>query len=128
VAARSEAGPRPRFPGNLTVYAASKAGVSALAEGIRAEALGTAIRVSTLLPGYIRSESNPHVGRVRLVADTENGCRLLVRAIERERPRASVPAWPWSVLGLGLRALPLRVTAKFGGAAQRSRDEWRPRQ
>lgn len=111
------------FPGNLTVYAASKAGVAALAEGIRADTLGSAIRVSTLFPGYIRSESNPHQGRVRLVTDTEKGCRLLVRAIERERARACVPGWPWALLGIGLRTLPLRFTSRFGLAAQRARDE-----
>lgn len=110
------------FPGNLTVYAASKAGVSALAEGLCAETMGTDIRVTALLPGYIRSESNPHAGRVRLVTDTEPGCRLMVRAIERERKRSCVPGWPWTALGMGMRVLPLRVTSRFGVAAQRSRE------
>jgi hypothetical protein len=109
------------FPGSLTVYAASKAGARTLAEGIRADALGTDIRVTTLLPGYIRSESRAHPAGARLVTDTDRGCQLLVRAIEREPAQACVPGWPWSVLGIGLRTLPLRVTARSGGAADRAR-------
>lgn len=109
------------FPGGLTAYAASKAGARTLAEGIRADVLGTGIRVTTLLPGYIRSESRAHPAGTRLVTDTERGCRLLVRAIEREPAQACVPAWPWTVLGFGLRTLPLRVTARSGGAADRAR-------
>ena len=97
--------------------------MAALAEGIRADTLGSAIRVSTLFPGYIRSESNPHQGRVRLVTDTGRGCRLLVRAIERERARGGVPKWPWAVLGGGLRTMPRRFTSRFGVAAQRAREE-----
>lgn len=38
------------MPKSMTAYAASKAGVSALAEGIRADMIGTPITVTTLLP------------------------------------------------------------------------------
>ena len=44
------------LPKHLTTYAASKAAVAHLAEGIRAELLHTPIKVSTLFPGYIRTE------------------------------------------------------------------------
>jgi short-subunit dehydrogenase len=108
------------FPGALTAYAAGKAGVLTLAEGIRAEVMGTQVKVSTMLPGYIRSESNTHEGQRRLVVDTETGCRRLAAAIEREPARACVPAWPWSVLGVGLRLLPLRVTSRMGAVARRA--------
>ncbi|MCU7728478.1 SDR family oxidoreductase [Actinoplanes sp. KI2] len=107
------------FPGGLTVYAASKAAALHLADGIRADVLHTDIRVSAILPGYIRSESNPHTGQ-RLARDTADGCRLLVRAIEREPARACVPAWPWSVLGLGLRIVPLRLTSRVGAVSRRA--------
>ena len=42
--------------GNVTAYAASKAALATLAEGIRADLIRTPIRVSTIFPGYIRSE------------------------------------------------------------------------
>jgi short-subunit dehydrogenase len=71
------------MPRNLTAYAASKAGVLTLAEGIRADVHGTPIKVTTLLPGYIRSEMNDQVTqRTPLIASTEDGVRAMVRAIE----------------------------------------------
>jgi NADP-dependent 3-hydroxy acid dehydrogenase YdfG len=109
------------FPRNLTTYAASKAGVLALAEGIRADTFGTPIRVSSILPGYIGFERDA-AASARLVTNMEKGCRLLVRAIEREPARASVPRWPWSVLGLGMRVMPLRVVSRFGATAQLARE------
>jgi short-subunit dehydrogenase len=102
------------FRGNMTAYAASKAGLSSLAEGIRAELLGTAIRVSTMMPGYILSELNDRLGTRPFVVDTETGSRALVRAIEREPAEAFVPRWPWGAIGFLLRHLPLRVVARMG--------------
>jgi short-subunit dehydrogenase len=101
------------MPRNLTTYAATKAGLASLTEGIRADLLGTPIKVSTIYPGYIRSEINEKVKRAPFMVDTEEGCRALVAAIEREVDEAYVPSWPWRPLALLLRRLPLRVVAKM---------------
>lgn len=100
------------LPGGLTAYGAGKAGVAALAEGVRADLIGTPIKVTTLLPGYIRTEPNA-TKDTRLIIDAEKGCRLLAKAIEREPARAIVPAWPWIPIGMAMRHLPLRVVAKL---------------
>ncbi|HEX7705331.1 MAG TPA: SDR family oxidoreductase [Thermoanaerobaculia bacterium] len=97
----------------LTTYAATKAGLAALTEGIRADLLGTPIVVSTMYPGYIRSEMNARVKHTPLIVDTEKGVRALVRAIEREPAGAFVPAWPWMPIAFLMRWLPLRVVTKF---------------
>ncbi|QFZ22200.1 SDR family oxidoreductase [Saccharothrix syringae] len=94
------------MPKSMTTYAATKAAVSSLAEGIRADTLGTPIRVSAVLPGYIRSEMNPEQHAPLLVGTTA-GVRAMVRAIERERPTACVPRWPWRVLAPVIRHAPL---------------------
>lgn len=94
------------LPRNVTTYAASKAGLSALAEGLRIDLRHTPIRVTTLHPGYIRSEINAKVKKAPFIVDTETGCRALVKAIEREPQQACVPAWPWSLLGFILRHAP----------------------
>jgi len=101
------------MPRNLTAYAASKAGVAALAEGIRAELMRTPIRVTTIFPGYIRSEINEKVKKTPFMVDTETGCRALAAAIEREPVKASVPLWPWLPMGLLMRHLPLKWVAKM---------------
>jgi short-subunit dehydrogenase len=101
------------MPKNLTTYAATKAGLAALTEGIRADLLKTPIKVSTIYPGYIRSEINEKVKNTPFMVDTETGCRALVKAIERERPEAYVPPWPWTPIGFLMRHLPLRIVAKM---------------
>jgi short-subunit dehydrogenase len=102
------------LPRNLTTYAASKAGLAALTEGIRADLLRTPIRVSTIYPGYIRSEMNERVKKTPFMVDTEAGCRALVKAIEREPDEACVPRWPWVPLGFLMRHLPLSLVARMG--------------
>lgn len=101
------------LPRSMTTYAAAKAGVAALAEGVRADLLGTDIRVSTVYPGYIVSEANPADRRKPMMVDTARGVRAMVHAIERERPKAQVPAWPWAPLGLLMRHAPLRLVARL---------------
>ena len=44
------------MPKNITTYAATKAAVAHLAEGFRADVMGTPIKVTVLYPGYIVSE------------------------------------------------------------------------
>jgi len=102
------------MPRAQTVYAATKAGVSALAEGIRLDVAKTPIAVSTIYPGYIRSEINEKVKHTPFMVDTETGCRALVAAIEREPAKACVPAWPWSLIGWALRNLPTSMTRALG--------------
>ena len=79
---------------NLTTYAATKAGLASLGEGLRLELMGKPIKVSTIYPGYIRSEMNEHVERAPFIVDTEIGVRAMVAAIEAEKAKAYVPARP----------------------------------
>ncbi|WP_024795715.1 SDR family oxidoreductase [Tomitella biformata] len=101
------------MPRNLTTYAASKAAVATLGEGMAADLAGTGITVTTVFPGFIRSEINEKVKKAPFIVDTETGCRALAAAIEREPRKASVPAWPWVPLGLAMRYLPLPIVAKM---------------
>jgi short-subunit dehydrogenase len=102
------------MPRALTAYAASKAGVATLADGIRADVHGTPIKVTTLLPGYIRSEMNDQVARsTPLIASTEDGVHAMIRAIEREVPKAIVPPWPWRPLSVVLRHAPLGLLRRM---------------
>jgi short-subunit dehydrogenase len=102
--------------GGLTAYAASKAGIAALAEGIRADMLRKPdIKVTTLFPGYIRTEMNEHADpkHTPYMIDGARGARLLAEAIEREPAKACVPWWPWAPIGFLMRHLPLSWVAKL---------------
>lgn len=102
------------MPKSMTAYSASKAGIAAVAEGLRAEMIGRPITVTTLFPGYIESEMNERVAqRTPLMSTTARGVRSMVRAIEREVGSAAVPAWPWRPLSVVLRHAPLRLVRRF---------------
>jgi len=108
------------MPRSMTAYSASKAGVATLAEGIRADVFGSPIMVTTLLPGYIRSEMNDRVAqRTPLMASTTDGVRSMVRAIEKEVAEAMVPPWPWRPLSVVIRHAPLRILRKMGSGSSR---------
>ena len=97
----------------MTVYAASKAALSSLAEGIRIDVLDRPIVVSTICPGFIRTEINQAVERVPFMVEADVGCRSMVRAIERERAQAFVPAWPWAVFRFVFPLLPLSLLKRL---------------
>ncbi|WP_427308614.1 SDR family oxidoreductase [Cupriavidus sp. H39] len=101
------------LPRHLTAYAASRAAVAHLAEGIRAELLNSPIKVSTLFPGYIRTELNAAAKKLPFEVPEDLGCQYMVRAIEREPDEACVPGWPWAFVGVLMQALPLGWVARF---------------
>jgi short-subunit dehydrogenase len=98
---------------SMTTYAATKAGVAALAEGLRSERI-PGVDVSVIYPGYIRSEMNEHVKqKTPFMVDTATGVRAMVAAIEKRKTKAYVPAWPWVPVGAAMRLLPLSVVRKM---------------
>ncbi|MGB0496204.1 MAG: SDR family oxidoreductase [Kangiellaceae bacterium] len=97
----------------LTVYAATKAAVTALSEGIRIDVMKTPIKVSCIHPGFIRSEINEKVKKVPFIVDTETGCKSIVKAIEKEKANSFVPGWPWAWLHWFIRVFPSSWIAKM---------------
>lgn len=103
------------MPGNVTTYAATKAGLAALCEGLRVELKKrrSPIRVTTLYPGYIRTEINEKVKNTPFIVDAKTGCRAMVRAIESGKAERFVPGWPWTPIGFILRRLPESLLARI---------------
>lgn len=97
----------------MTVYAATKAGLSAMTEGIRIDVMNTPIKVTTIHPGFIRSEINEKVKKVPFIVDTEVGCNAMVKAIEKEVASSFVPTWPWALFRYIARIAPLSWLAKM---------------
>lgn len=94
------------MPGSMATYAATKAGVAHLAEGLRVELHGKPIKVTVLYPGYIASEMNEGV-KGRFMVSTEDGVKAMVEAIEKEKGSACVPPLPWAPFSVALRHAPL---------------------
>jgi len=97
----------------MTVYAATKAAITSLSEGIRVDVMHTPIKVSCIHPGFIRSDINETVEKVPFIVDTETGCKALVKAINKEKANSFVPNWPWSFLHWILRIVPISTLRKM---------------
>jgi len=100
--------------GMLATYAATKAAVAHLAEGIRADCFRKpGIKVTTLYPGYIKTELTGDNDKLPFIISADKGCKLLAKEIEAEVDEACVPAWPWKPVGFLMRNLPLKQVAKL---------------
>jgi short-subunit dehydrogenase len=102
------------MPKELATYAATKAGVAHLAEGLRMELHGKPFKVSVIYPGYIASEMNEGVaGDQPLMVSTEKGVRAIVAAIEKEKAEACVPPIPWAPLSMVMKHAPLPLLKRM---------------
>ena len=97
----------------LSVYAATKAAITNLTEGIRVDLLGTPIKATTIHPGFIRSEINEKVETVPFIVDTEVGCKAILKAIDKEGANYFVPSWPWEVMSRVMKWVPLSMLRKM---------------
>jgi short-subunit dehydrogenase len=102
------------MPKALTTYAATKAGVAHLAEGLRMELHGKPIKVTVIYPGYIASEMNEGVAAEQpLMVSTEKGVRAIVAAIEKEKASACVPPVPWAPMSVVMKHAPLPILKRL---------------
>lgn len=97
----------------MTVYAATKAALTSLTEGIRIDVMHTPIKVTCVHPGFIQSEINEKVKTVPFIVDTQTGCKAIVKSIEKEVANSFVPAWPWAFVQWILRIAPLSWLKKM---------------
>ena len=101
------------MPRAINIYAATKAGLRTMSEGIRADVLGTPIKVSCILPGFILTPINKDLKKAPLRVDLETGGKALVKAIDKEPAEAKGPAWPWVPMGVVMKFAPLKFIAKM---------------
>ena len=100
------------LPKTVTTYAATKAGVAHLVEGLRAEFYGKpGYDFTVLYPGYIASEMNDGVeaAQNKMMVSTEKGVAAMVSAIEKKKASACVPPLPWAPLSVVMKHAPLPV-------------------
>jgi short-subunit dehydrogenase len=109
----SVAGDRGRA-GNKT-YGASKAGLSAYLEGLRASLQGMGVLVQTVKPGPTRTPMTAdYKGPAALVADPDVVARLIVHGISRNRSTVYAPGYWRLVMGI-IRLLPEFLARKVPG-------------
>ncbi|MBF6176553.1 SDR family oxidoreductase [Nocardia blacklockiae] len=101
------------LPGKKAAYAASKAGLTALGEGLATEFRNSPIAVTTVQPGFIATDMAARAGDATLVVPLERGVASMVAAIEHETVRACVPQWPWRAVNLVMPLLPRTLVARL---------------
>lgn len=100
------------LPGSAASYSASKAALSSLGESLRIETAGGPIAVTTLHPGYIRTDLSARA-RSPYQTPLDRGVAAMLAAIDRRVGEAVVPGWPWAPLGLLLRRVPERALRRL---------------
>ncbi|MEW6270736.1 MAG: SDR family NAD(P)-dependent oxidoreductase [Thermodesulfobacteriota bacterium] len=93
------------LPGHAA-YSASKAGLNAYLEAVRAEVQDEGITVTTLAPGYIDTPLNRHMKSRPFLVSAEQGARAAVDLIERGVGEATVPVFPWNAVAFAMRHMP----------------------
>lgn len=101
------------IPGNVA-YSASKIGFATYLEGLRAEGWREGIRVTVLYPGFVRTPIVEGVAHTPFAIEADRAARLIVRAIERQAPRAIVPRFPWTLARWLMPLIPSRLLARAG--------------
>ncbi|MFL5840985.1 MAG: SDR family oxidoreductase [Thermoleophilaceae bacterium] len=99
------------LPGSSS-YSASKAGLAAYLESVRAETYKEPITVTTIAPGYIDTPINQDMKSRPFLVDVEKGARIMADLIERGVGYATVPRLPWTVIKPLLRVLPTAWLAR----------------
>lgn len=85
------------FPGKQG-YSASKAAVNSFMEGLRIQLRGTGIDVTTICPGFIRTDmTSDHKFRMPCLLEPDDAARRIARALANKRKVYNFP-WPTSVL------------------------------
>ena len=101
------------LPGSA-VYCASKAAVSTLAQGLRAEVWGTPIRVTVLHPGYIDTPINQDLPWRPFLVSAKQGAAAILYRLEHGAAWATVPRWPWALVPYVAPLLPVSLIARLG--------------
>jgi hypothetical protein len=96
-------------------YSASKAAIAVYADALRAEVHGTAIKVTTLYPGFIDTPLNQDLASRPFLIPLDKGASIIADKIERGVKSSTIPVFPWNVIALLLRILPTSVVARTAG-------------
>lgn len=94
-------------------YGASKAGLAAYLEALRAEVHGKDIQVTVLYPGYIDTPLNNMLPRRPFVIPVEKGAAIMARLIEKKVKSSTVPVFPWNIIAPLLKIMPTSIISKM---------------
>jgi len=93
-------------------YSASKAGFAHYLNTIALELGKFKVQVTTVYPGFIRTELAPNMDRMPFVIEADVAASSIIKAVRKGKRKLVVPAWPWKPLLPLLKLLPPSVIVK----------------
>jgi short-subunit dehydrogenase len=90
-------------------YCASKAAFTTYLESVRADVRTLGITVTTLLPGFIDTPINNHMGKRPFVIGVSESAKQIVKLIEKKVSVSTVPRFPWAIVAFLLKWMPEKV-------------------
>ena len=100
------------IPGSAA-YSASKAALTNYLQAVGTELFRKKeIKVTTIHPGFIRTEIDENIEKFPFVIDADKAARTMVNAIEKGKADIVVPSWPWAILRNVIPKLPESVISK----------------
>ena len=94
-------------------YGASKAGFANYLEALRVELHRKSIDVTVLYPGYISTGLSDSLHTRPFVISPEKAAVIIAHLIEKKAKSATVPVFPWNIIGRLLKILPVPVLSKL---------------
>ncbi len=79
-------------------YCASKAGFSMYLDAARIELKRKNIRITKILPGFVKTSIMPHIEKYPFAVSAEQAASEMVAIIEKGKAIGFVPAYPWKWL------------------------------
>lgn len=102
------------LPGS-EAYGATKAAQIALLESLRASLRGRGVRVTTVSPGFVRTEmTSANTFPMPFIVDADVAARAIADGLERGRTEIVFP-WPMAVLMKAARLVPVRLWPRLVG-------------
>ena len=95
----------------FSAYSASKAGLIAFLESLRVDLHGSGIGVTTICPGFVRTDINPEIMQkgVPFLVEPDEAARIILRAIDHNQAFCTFPL----PTALGMRSLALLPRAAY---------------
>ena len=100
------------LPG-LAIYSACKEGLHRYLQAVRMECCDRNITVTELCPGYIDTPMNSDIASRPFLIDTATAARQMADMIGNRVAYATVPRWPWTLLGRLMQILPASLLRRM---------------
>jgi short-subunit dehydrogenase len=100
------------LPGSAS-YSASKAGLSTYMEALRGEVSSHGIDVTVIHPGFIDTPINNQMRSRPFVVPVDIGSKKIYQRIEQKVRSATVPWFPWVIIGYVMKRMPEFLWSKI---------------